>query len=477
VTRGARGVRALTALALGAPAAARAQTPITPGAPEAPTVLNPAQSGNQAPSAPAPSAPGGGVVIVGPDGRVVGETSGGGGGGIYYVPPSGGAGAGGGGGAGGGAGVYQGPDTVYTGPLPELHVVRSGDTLWDICWFYFNDPWQWPKIWSYNAQITNPHWIYPGDLVRLLPRGVFSQAPATPEPEAGTPPASAAPGAGTPSGSGAPPGSGTPPGAGAPPGTGTSPGAGTPSAAGAGTPIRRDPVPPPQRRIDSAVTTTAFVEKDDLDRSITIEGAVDEKALLGTGDEVYLSYPKDRPPEVGKRYSIYLPGRPVKAGGSDYGSYVRLLGTLEIQSVKEGKLARGKIVDATQEIERGAKVGPLVTRFRNVPPVPPKVDLQGSIVAMLTKDQLIGDKGEVVFVSLGKGSGLEVGNRMYVVRRGDAYPGPMSNRVGSDDRRFPARALGEIVIVEVGAKVAIGVVTLGVQEMSVGDLVMMQRPR
>jgi hypothetical protein len=236
-------------------------------------------------------------------------------------------------------------------------------------------------------------------------------------------------------------------------------------------------VPAPQRRIDSAVTTTAFVEKADLDRSITIEGAVDEKVLLGAGDEVYLSYPKDRPPEVGKRYSIYVPGRPVKVGASDYGSYVRLLGAVQIQSVKEGKLARGQIVEATMEIERGAKVGPLVTKFRSVPPVPAKVDLQGTIVAMLTRDQLLGDRGEVVFIALGKGSGLEVGNRMYVVRRGDAYPGPMSNQVGNDDRRFPARALGEVLIVEVGDKVSVGVVTLSVQEMSVGDLVMMQRPR
>jgi hypothetical protein len=90
---------------------------------------------------------------------------------------------------------------------------------------------------------------------------------------------------------------------------------------------------------------------------------------------------------------------------------------------------------------------------------------------------LIGDRGEVVFVSLGKGTGIEVGNRMYVVRRGDAYPGQMSDQVGRDDRRFPARALGEIVIVDVGAKISIGVVTLSVREMSAGDLVMMQRPR
>lgn len=416
---------ALVALLLGVPAIAAAQAPVNPSAPEAPTVLSPSQPGNQAPPAPPPQAPSPGVVIVGPDGKIVGDDPAGGG--IYYVPPS-----------GGDPGVYQGPDVVHAGPLPELHVVRRGDTLWDLCWFYFNDPWQWPKIWSYNAQITNPHWIFPGDLVRLLPRGMFSQAPAMPDPE----------------------------------------GSGSGGGSGGGAALRPpDPVPPPQRRVESSVTTTAFVEKADLDRSIAIEGAVDEKVLLGAGDEVYLSYPKDRPPEVGKRYSIYVPGRPVKVGSNEYGSYVRLLGTLQIQSVKEGKLARGLIVDATMEIERGAKVGPLVTKFRNVPPVPPKVDLQGTIVAMLTKDQLIGDRGEVVFVSLGKGSGLEVGNRMYVVRRGDAYPDNMSNEVGSDDRRFPARALGEIVIVEVGAKVSIGVVTLSVQEMSVGDLVMMQRPR
>ena len=112
------------------------------------------------------------------------------------------------------------------------------------------------------------------------------------------------------------------------------------------------------------------------------------------------------------------------------------------------------IVEANQEIERGAKVGPLVKQFKNVPPVPPKVDAQGTIVAMLTKDQLIG-QGEVVFVDLGKGSGVEVGNRMFVVRRGDALPAQSKNTIGQDDRRFPARALGEVVIVEVGEKISV----------------------
>jgi hypothetical protein len=164
----------------------------------------------------------------------------------------------------------------------------------------------------------------------------------------------------------------------------------------------------------------------------------------------------------------------VKANGKDVGSYVKILGTVEVVSVKQDKRARAVIVDANQEIERGAKVGPLVKQYQNVPPVPPRVDAQGSIVAMLTKEQLIG-QGEVVFVDLGKGSGVEVGNRMFVVRRGDALPPKSKSTIGQDDRRFPARALGEVVVVEVGEKVSVALVTLAVQEMGVGDLVMMQK--
>jgi hypothetical protein len=385
---------------------ANAQVPTTG---DVNTNLNPALPGTQNPTPPPPPAPAKpaqpNVIVVGPDGKVTttqqqDQPRG------YYVNP--------------GGDPYQEPHVVHSGPVPELHVVRSGDTLWDICWYYFNDPWQWPKIWSYNAQITNPHWIYPGDLVRLLPRGQFTTQPPDPVPDQ------------------------------------------TP----------RD-LPAPQRRIESSVTSTAFVEKSDLEKSIVIDGAVDEKQLLGAGDEVYLSYPEGKPPQVGKRYSIYQPGRVVKG----HGSYVRLLGSLEVVSVKQDKRAKGKILEANMEIERGAKVGPLVTKFKNVPPVPPKVDLQGQIVAMLTKDQLIGDKGEVVFVAIGKNSGVEVGNRMYVVRRGDSLPNTMSGNVGKDDRRFPARALGEVVIVEVGENISIGVVTLSVQEMSVGDLVMMQKAK
>jgi hypothetical protein len=233
-----------------------------------------------------------------------------------------------------------------------------------------------------------------------------------------------------------------------------------------------DNVPAPAQRSEVGIKQTAFVEKSDLDRSMTIDGAVDEKVLLGNGDSVYISYPKNKPPQVGKRYSIYTPDHDVKG----YGSYVHVLGTVEVVSVVEDKRARGVIVDSNMEIERGAKVGPLLKEFKTVAPVPPTVDAQGQIVAMLKGDQLIG-KGEVVFVDLGNGAGIKAGNRMHVVRRGDAHPKLNESNVGQDDRRFPARAVGEIVIVDVGQKISVGLVTLAVQELGIGDLVVMQKSK
>jgi hypothetical protein len=46
--------------------------------------------------------------------------------------------------------------------------VQHGDTLWDITGYYFQNPWRWPAVWGHNPQITNPHWIFPGDQVRLV---------------------------------------------------------------------------------------------------------------------------------------------------------------------------------------------------------------------------------------------------------------------------------------------------------------------
>lgn len=65
----------------------------------------------------------------------------------------------------------------------RVHVARSGDTLFDLSAFYLGDPLLWPQLWSFNPQITNPHWIYPGDAIFTEPvrepEAPFRQLPAS----------------------------------------------------------------------------------------------------------------------------------------------------------------------------------------------------------------------------------------------------------------------------------------------------------
>lgn len=65
-----------------------------------------------------------------------------------------------------------------TGPkISDEYTIQSRDTLWDVSRTLFGDGYFWPKIWSLNFNITNPHEIYPGQKIRFY-SGSVSEAPS-----------------------------------------------------------------------------------------------------------------------------------------------------------------------------------------------------------------------------------------------------------------------------------------------------------
>lgn len=244
--------------------------------------------------------------------------------------------------------------------LPESHTVRRGDTLWEITESYTRNPYNWPRIWALNPQIMNPHWIYPGDRVRLR--------------------------------------------------TDAGPGA---SSSGLFGHIGRPRSVPPETVF---LREVGWVDDDDKDVWGELVGSPDDQMLLSENDVVYVQLEDDREASVGQELTIFRPVRDVERG-----ALVSIRGTVKIDRYNaKTHTARGRIVEALDVIERGAKVGPVDRRFTVVPPVANEQDVEARVISAIYPLQFFG-RDQVLFINKGNEDGLRPGNRLFAIRRGDPW--------------------------------------------------------
>ena len=145
-------------------------------------------------------------------------------------------------------------------------------------------------------------------------------------------------------------------------------------------------------------------------------------------------------------------------------------GSARIEDVPDKQpLAQARLIETTDPIERGFRVGDVFHDRLAVMPTPARKALAGRVVAALSPNLLIGREAFVV-LNRGRAEGVLSGNLFRVVRRGDGYRDVME-RWEANDPSFPALVVGDVLAVDVREHTTIGWVSRASVELRVGDAV------
>jgi hypothetical protein len=341
--------------------------------------------------------------------------------------------------------------------IPEIHLVRRGDTLWDLCDHYYSNPWQWPRIWSFNPQVTNPHWIYPGDQLRMLGPGGAGAVSMYEKLGAG--------GRGTGNGKG-----------------------GGGGGAGRGLQDRG------QRLAANTVVLRdrGFIGDPEKDNWGEVAGSTEEQMMLSEGNRVYLLMKEGKTVKPKDELTLYRSVRQpdnVKGARKPPGEIVAVLGTVRVDSYDpKSRIAKGRITESLDVIERGAKIGPVRRKFEVVPPLANQVTVNARVLTSLYPHVYVA-QDQVVFLDRGTEDGLKAGNRLLVIRRGDTWRTTLQNstrdrvRMDSpenaevektplpgDPNKFPEESVAELRVLRADRWSSLAIVTQSRREVVPGDL-------
>lgn len=306
----------------------------------------------------------------------------------------------------------------------DYHIVVKGDTLWDISEKYMKNPYFWPKLWQWNDYITNPHFIYPGDKISLVPpktlarsMPVVEEAPLPAEEEKGEEIARLEP-------------------------------------------AREEPAPKIKEKLQYNIRhlrSSGMISPEELEAAGHIEDARDEKILLGDGDIVYMAL--KRVPQIGEILSVFKPTIKIyhPVTGKRLGDKIVQLGHIKVTDFSEG-IATGEIIESFNAISRGDRL----REYEKLPEIigikEARSHLEGRIVAAKENVSIYG-QNDVVYIDLGKDKGVDKGFLFTIYR-------PPYRKGGYT---MPAETIGRLLVFQVKEKTSSAVIIDAVEEIRAGE--------
>lgn len=294
----------------------------------------------------------------------------------------------------------QEPGDVIDQEAGFYYTVKKGDTLWDLSERFADSPWLWPDLWKENNQLPNPHWIYPGNRIRLYHKE-WTKVMEKP-------------------------------------------------AEGTGVPAE-EPVYFLYRNADML----GFIREDAIKPSAVIFKAKDDVRMLSPEDLVYLR--KENPGDFipGSRYTVYRTMDSIKnqMTGKPYGIQHYILGIVEIVK-EEPQFIIGKITYSLRPIQVEDKLMPLTPRSGQIQVVKSTGGILADLISSEDHQTIFGDH-TIAFFDKGDSDGIKPGQIYQLFYQEEASPDPKSK----EKVLLTPNVLGEVFVLHTEEKTSTVIIT------------------
>jgi LysM repeat protein len=321
------------------------------------------------------------------------------------------------------------------GEEPQVYVIKKGDTLWGLSDRFLKDPHYWPNLWARNdPSITNPHFIYPGQTVKVYPDRIVIE---------GSPPEVAAPEA-----------------------------AAVPEEAPA-LPAKMPAEEVMQQKTFTVKGGAGFLLESEIRPTGVIVSTYQNRVMVGEDDIVYTDIGRKQGAKVGDRFSIFKNMGPISHPVTNFvmGNKIIPLGTLQLSEVVE-QGSTALVTKSFIEIGAGSYLMPYRERKKEVALKAATTELSGYIIETQTGSTAIA-AGDIAFLDLGSSQGLEAGNMLYIVR--DVVPD--QQYVRGSVPILPVEVLGALVVVETGPRTSTALIVKSIDTIYPGDRVELKKSK